>query len=80
MVEGEAESCLNVSCGAKSVHVNDESREGIAMNMNVPPGQICKWFGEMAKDFSVLGAREEAGRDTAGIWNSHHKVSMYSCW
>ena len=35
--------------GAKSVHVKDLSSEGIAMNIKEPPGQMCKWFGEIAK-------------------------------
>jgi len=56
--------------GAKRVHVKDLSRDGMAMNMNSPPGQMWRWFGDILK--SPLG--------DGGIRNSHHKVSMYSCW
>ena len=57
--------------GANRVQVNDLSSDGIAINMKEPPGQICRWFGSMAKDES---------EDLGGMWNSHHNVSMYSCW
>lgn len=67
-VEGLLARRLNVEEGAKSVHVKERSREGIAMNMKEEPGQMCRWCGEMAK--SPLGA--------AGMWNSHQSVSMYS--
>ena len=56
--------------GAKRVQVKDLSAEGMAMNMKEPPGQMCKWFGEMAKVPSAVGAMR----------NSHHSVSMYDCW
>ncbi len=56
--------------GAKSVHVNDLSSDGMAMNINSPPGQMCRWFGEIWK--SPLG--------DGGIRNSHQRVSIYSCW
>lgn len=29
--------------GAKSVHVKEWSREGIAMNIMEPAGQMCRW-------------------------------------
>lgn len=41
--------------GANRVHTKDLSSEGIAMNMNDPPGHMCKWFGEVAYDESGLG-------------------------
>ena len=68
-VFGSWERVSNVDCGAKSVHVKDLSRDGIAMNMKCVPGQMWRWFGDMAKS-ELLG----------WMWNSHHRVSMYSCW
>ena len=53
------------------MQVNDLSREGMAINMKEPPGHMWRWFGSMAK---------EESEDLGGIQNSHHKVSMYSCW
>lgn len=46
--------------GAKSVQVNDWSSEGMAMNMEEPPGHMCRWFGSMANaepetEFDGLG-------------------------
>ncbi len=69
--EGFSDMELKWLAGAKRVQVKDLSREGIAMNMKEPPGQMCRWFGSMAK--------EESDRFGA-MWNSHHRVSMYSCW
>ena len=77
---GSLDRWVNVELGAKSVHVNDLSREGMAMNIREgPPGQICRWFGEMACLCISLGD-EEKGSVEGGMWNSHQRVSMYSCW
>ena len=35
--------------GAKSVQVKEWSSDGIAMNIMEPAGQMCRWWGEMAK-------------------------------
>ena len=43
------------------------------MNMNSPPGQMCKWLGDRRKP-------PPSTLDRGGIWNSHHNVSIYSCW
>lgn len=53
----------------KRVQVKDLSSEGMAINIESPAGQMCRWFGEIRKSFSAEG----------GIVNSHHNVSMYSC-
>lgn len=78
--------------GRKSVQVKDPSfqcqaisswrtwkltRLGMAMNMNSLPGQICKWCCDIRNsDSGILVSRFTHG----GIVNSHHRVSMYSCW
>lgn len=49
--------------------MNDLSDEGIAMNINSVPGQMCRCFGEMRKFPSSVG----------GMRNSHQSASMYSC-
>ena len=77
-VLGEDSREEKVEEGAKRVQVKERSSEGMAMNMKEPPGQMCKWFGEMAKVGE--GSEREAGGGTGGIWNSHQRVSMYSCW
>ena len=74
-VEGEVDSRVKVEEGAKSVQVKEWSREGIAMNIRVCDGQMWRWLGEMAN----VGAGE-VGSVEAGMWNSHHRVSIYSCW
>lgn len=70
VVVGAAASSAKQVEGAKRVQVKDLSSEGIAMNMNSPPGQMCRWFEDILKS---------PVRD-GGIWNSHHSVSIYSCW
>ncbi len=52
--------------GAKRVQVKEWSGEGIAMNMKEPAGQMCRWWGEMAKVELGWGAMR----------NSHQRVSM----
>lgn len=57
------------------------TRLGIAMNMNSLPGQMWRWFDEMAKSALVtMPSGSSSGGDIWSIWNSHHRVSMYSCW
>lgn len=41
-VEVSEERWVKREGGANKVQVNDLSREGIAMNMNEPPGQMCR--------------------------------------
>ena len=74
-VSGSWDSSSKVDCGAKSVQVNEWSREGMAMNIKRVPGQMCRWLGDRAKVSS-----EVADANSGGMWNSHHCVSMYSCW
>ena len=65
-VEGEVERWVKVEDGAKSVQVKVWEEEGMAMNIWSEPGQMWRWWGEMAN----------ALVEEAGIWNSHHSVSM----
>ncbi len=67
---GSEESVAKWTAGAKSVQVKDLSREGMAMNMKEPAGQMCRWLGEIAKSEEAVG----------WMRNSHQSVSMYSCW
>ena len=50
--------------------MKDLSREGMAMNIREPAGQMWRRLGWMTKDESEVGSMR----------NSHHKVSMYSWW
>jgi len=73
---GVVESCEKCVDGMKSVQVKDPSKLAMAMNMKSLPGQMCRWFGSMRNlEFgSSLGST-----GLASMWNSHHRVSMYSC-
>lgn len=53
---------------------------GMAINIKSLPGQMCRWFGDMRN--LALGSPFSSSSLTArgGRWNSHHSVSMYSCW
>lgn len=63
--------------GMKSVHVKDPSKLAMAMNIKSFPGQICRWFGSIRN----LDSGSSPGRTSFGsMWNSHQRVSMYSCW
>ena len=81
-VFGSLSSCSKSAEGRNSVHVKEPSRLGIAMNMKSFAGQICKWLGDMAHfEDSLESAIPGPLADVVGkIVNSHHSVSMYSCW
>lgn len=68
-VSGLASRVAKCEAGRKRVDVKDLSRDGMAMNIKSPAGQIWRWLGEIWKSPVELGA----------MWNSHHIVSMYSC-
>lgn len=66
--DGSASRVAKWWAGIKSVQVKDLSRDGMAMNMYSPPGQIWRWFGEILKSLASVGE----------MWNSHQRVSIYS--
>ena len=68
---------------AKRVQVNEPSRDGMAMNMKEPAGQMWRCHGEIANSPVFLMSPELVVMGvvlslTVLIVNSHHKVSIYS--
>ena len=73
---GDWESLWKSEEGMKSVQVKDPSKLAIAMNIKSLPGQMWRWLGSMRN----LDSGSSLGCTCfASIWNSHQRVSIYSC-